>query len=52
MGGLKGVLLAIGALATTLLKDQIATGIREATYSLKMMTDSGRKELENKKQEA
>jgi hypothetical protein len=38
MGGLKGVMITLGYAATTLFKDQIAQGLRDAQYNIKQLT--------------
>lgn len=52
LGGVKGVLLTIGTIATSVLQNQIAQGIRDFGYSLKMKTAEGKDELEARKNEA
>ena len=52
IGGIKGILITVSSLAATLLEKQMAEGIRNVAYSLKMMTSEGRAELAAKKEEA
>ena len=42
LGGLKGVLTAIGAIVTKVFANQISQGLTNITYNLKMMTEKGR----------
>jgi hypothetical protein len=43
LGGLKGSLTAIGAIVTKVFSNQIAQGLSNAAYNIRMMTASGRK---------
>lgn len=49
VGGLRGVLASIGAIATKAFHKQMAQSLTDAAYSMKMMTASGREEIKNKK---
>ena len=44
-GGLRGVLLTIGAILTNVFKTQIAEGLQNVVYSLQMMTERGRQSV-------
>ena len=52
LGGLKGVLLTVGALVTKIFSTQMAEGLKTAVYNLKMMTKTGKQELIDLKKEA
>ncbi len=52
MGGLKGVLLAIGAIVTTVFQKELATALSNAAYRLQMMTNAGRQKMIAKQNEA
>ena len=52
LGGLKGVLFAIGAIASTVFKDQMVSGIENAMYSLKMLTKAGRQSVKDEQDKA
>lgn len=52
LGGLKGVLFAIGAIASTVFKDQMISGIENAMYSLKMLTKAGRQSVKDEQDKA
>lgn len=45
MGGLKGVLTTIGALAIQIFQKDLAKGIQNAAYSMQMMTKKGRQKV-------
>ena len=49
LGGLKGVLAAVGAILTKVFSDQIAQGITNMAYNINMMTESGRKKVQQQK---
>ena len=49
MGGLKGVLLTVGAILTKVFSSQMAQGITNMAYNVRMMTESGRKAIQNEK---
>ena len=51
LGGLKGVLAAIGAIVTKVFSSQIAQGISNMAYNIQMATDSGRKKIQQQKSE-
>jgi hypothetical protein len=51
LGGLKGVLAAIGAIVTKVFSSQIAQGISNMAYNIQMMTESGRKKIQQQKSE-
>ena len=42
LGGVKGLLISIGALLTTIYKTQITEGLQNFIYSIQMMTEKGR----------
>lgn len=52
MGGLKTILIMVGGLATTLFRDQIIDGVKNVSYSIKQLTNTGKKELETYRKEA
>lgn len=52
MGGLKGVLLTLGAIATTVFQKQIANSINNIGYGLRMMTTKGQQSMANYQKEA
>jgi hypothetical protein len=41
LGGLEGVLLALGAIVTKVFSNQLAQGLSDMAYNIKMMTKSG-----------
>ena len=43
MGGFAGVLATVGAISTRVFSKQMAQGLRDMAYNLKMSTKSGRK---------
>jgi len=49
LGGLPGVLSLIGSLVTKVFHDQMAEALTSAAYSLKMMTKSGREEVQKER---
>lgn len=49
LGGLKGVLLTIGALATTVFQKQLSQGLTSMAYNLTMMTEAGRKAVNDQR---
>jgi TP901 family phage tail tape measure protein len=49
LGGLKGVLAAIGAIMTKVFSDQIAQGITNMAYNVQMMTKSGQEKIRQQK---
>lgn len=49
LGGLPGVLSLIGSLVTKIFHDQMAEALTSAAYSLKMMTKSGREEVQKER---
>ena len=51
LGGLKGVLLALGAIVTKVFSAQISQGLTNAAYNLKMSLPGGRKAAEKERQE-
>ena len=51
-GGLKGVLLTVGAFATRLFHDEITKGLRSAATAMKQLTPFGRAENEKTKSDA
>lgn len=52
LGGLKGVLFAVGAIASTVFKDQMVSGIENAMYGLKMLTKAGRQSVKEEQDKA
>ena len=51
LGGLKGVLLLIGTITTSVFKDQFASGLQSLVLGIKSFTKSGRESVANLKQE-
>ena len=51
LGGLKGILSILGVVATRVFSTQIAQGLRDAAYSVKMMTKSGRDAVSQEKKD-
>ena len=49
LGGLRGVLLTLGAIVTKVFSNQIAQGLSNMAYNLKMMTKKGREEVETER---
>lgn len=49
LGGVKGLLLAISALATKAFSQQLSQGLTNLAYTVKMSTKSGRKSVEDQK---
>ena len=45
IGGLKGVLLALGTIALGVFKNQIANGLQNVVYNLTMMTKAGQQKI-------
>ena len=52
MGGLKGVLLTIGSLVTTIFGQQITATINNLANNIKMLTPTGRQQVQNRRAEA
>lgn len=52
MGGLKGVLITIGSLVTTIFSQQLTASINNIANDIKMMTPSGRLDVQNRRKEA
>lgn len=52
LGGLKGVLFAVGAIASTVFKDQMVSSIENTMYSLKMLTKAGRQSVKDEQDKA
>ena len=50
LGGLKGVLLAIGTLATSVFSKQISKGLQNMAYNVSMMLPGGRQKAEQSRQ--
>lgn len=50
LGGVKGLLLAIGALATKAFSQQLSQGLTNLAYTVKMSTKSGRKSVAQERQ--
>lgn len=48
-GGLSGVLISLGALATKIFKDQISQSLRDMAYNMRMATQSGRDAIAKEK---
>lgn len=51
LGGLKGIMLALAGIATTVFSKQVATGLQNAIYDLKMLTPSGRQQVQDLRQQ-
>ena len=51
LGGLKGVLLTLGAVMTRVFSDKLSQSLTNLTYNLKMMTKTGREDIQRKKNE-
>ena len=51
LGGLKGILLTIGTVMTTVFAQKTAQRLQGIVYDLKMLTPSGRKQINNLRQE-
>ena len=51
-GGLKGILLTIGAIASRLFHDEIVNGLKNAAYNLKQLTPLGKKEQDATREQA
>ena len=49
IGGLKGVLLGLGVVASKVFEKQIAQGLSNMAYSIKMSTEAGEKQIENER---
>ena len=49
LGGLKGVLTAIGAIVTKVFSNQLAQGLTNLSYNIKMRTESGRESIRKEK---
>jgi TP901 family phage tail tape measure protein len=52
LGGIPGVLGTIGSIATNVFSKQIASGLNNVAYDIKMLTKSGREEVENLRKQA
>ena len=52
VGGLKGVLLGLGAVVTKVFSTQISNGLRDMATNLAMSTKSGREKIQNLRKEA
>lgn len=50
LGGLKGILLAIGSLATSVFSQQISKGLQNMAYNVSMMLPGGRQKAEQSRQ--
>ena len=51
LGGLQGVLLALGAIVTKVFSSQISQGLTNMAYNIKMMTKSGRESVEKERRD-
>lgn len=51
LGGLRGVLLALGAIVTKVFSAQISQGLTNMAYNIKMMTKSGRESVEKERRD-
>lgn len=51
LGGLRGVLLALGAIVTKVFSAQISQGLTDMAYNIKMMTKSGRESVEKERRD-
>lgn len=51
LGGVKGLLLAIGALATKAFSQQLSQGLTNLAYTVKMSTKSGRENVKQERQD-
>ncbi len=51
LGGVKGVLLSLGAIVTKVFSAQMSQGLTNMAYNLKMMTKSGRQSIEKERQD-
>ena len=51
-GGLKGILLTIGAIASRLFHDEMVKGLKNAAYNLKQLTPLGKKEQDATREQA
>ena len=49
LGGLKGVMAAIGAIITKVFSEQLSKGLSNMAYNLKMMTEAGRQSVAKEK---
>jgi hypothetical protein len=52
LGGIKGVLLAVGSIVTNVFSKQIGQGIENAIHNIKMLTKTGRESEFKLKEEA
>ena len=52
LGGLKGVLMAIGAIVTKVFSDQLAQGITNMAYNMQMATKAGQKKVQEQRSAA
>lgn len=50
IGGLKGVLLTLGAITTSVFHNQIVSSLKDVGYNLKMLTQKGRDNVKNEQQ--
>ena len=51
LGGLQGVLLALGAIVTKVFSAQLSQGLTNMAYNIKMMTKAGRESVEKERKE-
>ena len=52
MGGLKGILLMVGSVALTVFRDQISQSVQNVVYSIKMLTNKGKEEVRQLRDQA
>ena len=51
LGGLQGVLLALGSIVTKVFSTQLSQGLTNMAYNIKMMTKAGRESVEKERKE-
>lgn len=51
LGGLKGVLIALGAIVTKVFSQQIAQGLTSIVYNMQMATEKGRQKIRQKRED-
>lgn len=52
LGGVKGILTTLGAVALTVFHDQMAQGLQNAIYNIRMLSKAGRDTIEKIRQDA
>jgi spermidine/putrescine-binding protein len=51
LGGLQGILLALGSIVTKVFSNQLSQGLTNMAYNIKMMTKAGRESVEKERKE-